>query len=530
MPGFASPRVQFTEIDLSHYVTSLPTSVGVMVVTGRRGSVVPVFVDSTRKFRELFTFDQNRVDRGNVGQYSALAFLENGYSGLWVVRAVPDDVKFAYIVVNRSGATSAVTVPATGLAVQADREGYVDVDWTAYPDGLFAVIAWSPGVVGNNLAVRVLNVDATNHVFTLVVDERLPDGSIVERFSGVVSTVPGKRDGFGNSIYIEDVLKNNDYVRVEVNPALQGGDPREVAVATYLAGGDDGGAVTDGIIGSALEQFKNTEKWDVDLIIQGGVGGNAVALKVIDVAEKRGDAVGLVDVPLNTYLIDSVKTWKTTNFNVSSSYGMAFAPWLKVYDYGNDVEVFLPPSGVVAGMMAKIDYELDPWWVPAGLTRGKVNVLGLRYYYSLAERDELDKIQINTFIRKPGVIALWNNRTLQTQESYFSFIEVRRLLNYIKKNVCRVVDAFLFEPLTDYTRERLVAMLTDFLDPIKRRMGLMDYMVKSDPLGTGNNPSGQVDQGMLTVEMYLKPVRAIRYIWLKAIVVRSGVKFEESII
>jgi phage tail sheath protein FI len=206
---------------------------------------------------------------------------------------------------------------------------------------------------------------------------------------------------------------------------------------------------------------------------------------------------------------------------------MAFAPWLKTYDFDNDIQLFIPPSGVVAGMMAKVDREYDPWWVPAGLNRGRVNVLGLQAYYSLADRDELDAVQVNCFVRKPGVIALWNNRTLQTQESYFSFVEVRRLTNYIKKNVCKFIDAFLFEPLTDFTRERLVATLREFFDSIQRRMGILRYAVISDPLGTGNNPPAQVDQGILTVEVYYVPVRAIRGIWLKAIVTRFGYQIEE---
>lgn len=530
MATFASPRVQFTEIDLSQYVTNLPSSTGVIVVRSKRGPVTPVFIDSTRKFKELFTLRQSRVDVGYPEQYAALSFLENGYSGLWVVRAVPDDMKYAYIVVNKSGATQAVVVPTTGLGVQADRSGWVSVDWSSYADGLFVLIAYSPGEVGNNLSVVVSDVDTSNHTFKLVVEEVLPDGSVEVRFEGVVSTDPAAKDGYGNSIYIETVLENNFYVRAEVNPANQGQDPSEVAAAVNFGGGADGSAVTVAQMGSVLEQFKNTEQWDVDLFIQGGVGDDAYRLKLIEVVEARGDAVALLDVDENKYLVSDLQSWRQANFTSGSSYGMAFTPWLKVYDYDNDMQVFIPPSGVVAGMMAKVDYEYDPWWVPAGLNRGRVNVLGLKYYYSLAERDQLDKIQVNAFIRKPGVIALWNNRTLQTQESYFSFIEVRRLLNYIKKNVCKVADAFLFEPLTDFTRERIVAVLDEFLGAIKRRMGLVDYRVVSDPLGTGNNPSNQVDQGMLTVEMYLKPVRAIRYIWLKAVVVRSGVNFEERIV
>lgn len=44
MATFASPRVQFTELDLSQYVTNLPSSTGVIVVRSKRGPVTP-FLD-----------------------------------------------------------------------------------------------------------------------------------------------------------------------------------------------------------------------------------------------------------------------------------------------------------------------------------------------------------------------------------------------------------------------------------------------------------------------------------------------------
>jgi hypothetical protein len=51
--------------------------------------------------------------------------------------------------------------------------------------------------------------------------------------------------------------------------------------------------------------------------------------------------------------------------------------------------------------------------------------------------------------------------------------------------------------------------------------------VVSDPIGTGNNPPTQIDQGMLTVDAYLKPVRAIRFINLRLKVTSTGMSFEE---
>ncbi|MEM1674945.1 MAG: phage tail sheath subtilisin-like domain-containing protein [Candidatus Bathyarchaeia archaeon] len=529
MATFLSPRVQVTEVDISEFVSNIPTSVGVIVVRARRGGFEPVFLTSTRQLRQMFCFDRARLDADLIELRSAYDFLSVGYSGLWVVRAIADDAKGSCIVINSNDSEVPVSEVSFGLSISADKTGYVFPEWGNFSEMPFMLLyAKSPGRVGNQLKVKVSDVNQSEKTFRFIVRESLPDGSENVLFDRVVSWVPGKFDGFGNSMYILDVLERDPDIGVRLN---QGAIEAGKVIASLddfvsLTGGSDG-FVDVGDVLDALKQFENTERWDIDLLIQGGIGGDILRTVLVDMAVKRGDCFAVLDVDRDVFKVEEISLWRRANFAVSSSYGAVFVPWLKVYDSDNDRELFVPPSGLVAGMLARCDYEYDPWWVPAGLSRGVVNVLGLRYYYSLGERDELDRVQVNAFIRKPGVIALWNNRTLQTFESAFSFIEVRRLFNYIKKNVCRVIDRFLFEPLTDGTRLRIIAMLDEFFRTIKQRLGIYDYKIVSDPLGSGNNPPAQVDQGMLTVEVYVKPVRAIRYIWLKVIATRFGYRFEE---
>jgi len=529
MATFKSPNVVITEVDISQYVTNVATSTGVQVIRAKRGQIVPKFISTTRQFKEMYTLAQKGVDVDYIEQYSAIAFLEVGYSGLWVVRAVGSGAKYAYIVINKSDASDAVMVPTSGLSVASDMSGPVFPEWSSFSnDAAVLIYCKSPGVVGNNVSVAIKSADATNKTFNLSVTEKLPDGSVAVRYDGTVSLDVTAKDWYGNSIFISNVLDRNEYIGAVVNPNMYGLLPHEISTPVNLAGGADSDPSSSDIK-NAYSQFSNREVWDVDLFIQGGLGDSLVQAVLIDIAETRGDSMALLDVPVDIYKVEDIREWRNLKLNVSSSYGMAIAPWLKTYDFDNDVQIYVPPSGVVAGMISKMDREYDPWWVPAGLNRGKVNVLGLKAYYSLADRDELDSVQVNCFIRKPGVIALWNNRTLQTFESYFSFIEVRRLTNYIKKNVCKFLDAFLFEPLTDFTRERLVATLREFMDNVQRRMGVIKYNVVSDPLGTGNNPPDMVDNGILTVELYYVPVRAIRGIWLKATVTRFGYQISETL-
>lgn len=529
MATFVSPRVQITEVDISEFVSNVPTSVGVIAVRAKRGGFEPEFVSSTRRLRQRFCLDRARLDEGIIELRAAFDFLSSGYAGLWVGRAIASDMKGGCIVINTNDSENPTTVISGGLDVKTDKTGYVFPAWNTLPDTPFMLLyAKSPGMVGNQLSVKVEEVNNTEKTFKLIVKETLPDGSENVLIERVVSWIPGKYDGYGNSIYVLDVLDKDEDVGAKLNTSAIEAGKSIAALDSFVSfvGGNDGSVGINDLI-DVYQQFSNTERWDIDLLIQGGVGGDTLRTALVDLAVGRGDCFAILDVDEDVYKVSDMSNWRKTNFLVSTSYGAVFAPWLKIYDFDHDREMYIPPSGLVGGMMARCDYEYDPWWVPAGLTRGVVNVLGLKQYYSLAERDELDKLQINVFVRRPGVIALWNNRTLQTFESAFSFIEVRRLFNYIKKNVCRVIDRFLFEPLVDTTRLRIVAMLDEFFRTIRQRLGIYDYKIVCDPLGTGNNPPNQVDQGMLTVEIYVKPVRAIRFIWLKVIATRTGYRFEE---
>ena len=82
MVTFKSPNVVVTEVDISQYVTNVTTSTGVQVIRARRGQVVPKFISTTRQFKEIYTLAQKGVDVDYIEQYSAIAFLEVGYSGL----------------------------------------------------------------------------------------------------------------------------------------------------------------------------------------------------------------------------------------------------------------------------------------------------------------------------------------------------------------------------------------------------------------------------------------------------------------
>lgn len=54
----------------------------------------------------------------------------------------------------------------------------------------------------------------------------------------------------------------------------------------------------------------------------------------------------------------------------NSSYACTYGNWVKQYDQNSDKFVWLPMSGYVGAIMARVSAQYQPWWAPAGLNNG----------------------------------------------------------------------------------------------------------------------------------------------------------------
>ncbi len=538
MAMFGSPGLQISEQDVSQYITNNPTGIAALVVNGVRGPIGPQYITSVGQFKNMYCASRSTVDVGNYNLWSGVYFLQSGYGGLWVNRAINAGTLGAGIVLNTASSTTPTQALTSGLVVgtatnsagQTYLSGYTFPAWTTFTatgdTPLMLLYAKSPGALGNNISVTTAAVTGSTTSFVLTLVEKLPNGTLNTLLSQTVSIVPAL-DGNGNSIYISDVLANNNDVGVVLNPAATG-LPAVITTPVNFSGGVDAPVTTADIV-NGINPFYNTELYTIDMFIQGGIGSDTYRAALVTLAETIGSCIAILDTDSTVYTTTELNTWRSETFTNSTSYAAVFAPWLLVYDSDNDTNLYVPPSGFIAAMMVKVAYEYAPWWSIAGLQRGAVSVLGLQNYYTLGDRNLLDTLQVNAFVRRPGAIALWNNRTLQSFSSALSFIETRRLLNYIERNVKTTLESFLFEPLVDTVRQRIVYTLNAFMKTVQQGLGVYNYTIESDPLGTGNNPWSNVQQGVLTVYLSLQPVMAIRNIGLTIYVTAAGVSITENV-
>ena len=307
--------------------------------------------------------------------------------------------------------------------------------------------------------------------------------------------------------------------------------------ASTFTGGSNGGDVKDEHIAEAINIFKAKELWDLDFFLVGWtnkeIDYQIASSKMIQVAEERKDCVVCVAPEYYKTVLGRSDSEAITKAMidwrqgvVSSSYGFFAGNFKYQYDNYNDTFRWLPLSGDIAGLMAKTDLEFQPWYSPAGYTRGAIkNVVKLAFNPSQSERDLLYVAQINPVmtIRGEGTL-LFGDKTLQVIASAFDRINVRRLFIEVKDFVVRQARLRLFEFNTPLTRESFKRQINTYLQFVQDEQGLSDYRVICDET---NNTNAIIEENRFVADIYIKPTYVINFIKLNFTAVGQSVEFED---
>ena len=309
------------------------------------------------------------------------------------------------------------------------------------------------------------------------------------------------------------------------------------------------GALSSGLddIISGYTLFENTEETEVDFILMGSANyaketAQALAEKVIAVAEARKDAVAFVSPYRQAFLNDSAAGSVTVSnidqmtSNVvgfyapitSTTYGVFDSGYKYMYDRFNNVFRYIPLNGDIAGTCARTDIEQFPWFSPAGTARGAIlNAVKLIYNPGKKQRDILYSNRINPVILSPGAgIVLFGDKTGFAKSSAFDRINVRRLFIYLEDAIKAAAKDQLFEFNDEITRTNFVNIIEPFLRDVQSKRGIFDFVVVCDET---NNTAAVIDSNEFVADIFIKPARSINFIGLTFVATRTGVAFEEVI-
>ena len=302
-----------------------------------------------------------------------------------------------------------------------------------------------------------------------------------------------------------------------------------IIATTSLSLGVDGNTLGDGDMIFGFEEFQN-EEFLTDVSVIPTANSNATVIKHViqNIAEKRKDCMVFASPRLGDVLATgaaaSIVSFR--NSLPSTSYASIDSGYKYQYDRYNDVYRYVPLNGDVAGCVVRTTEERDFFFSPAGFTRGQIkNVVKLPFNPDKVNRDLLYKNGINPVVSFTGQgTILFGDKTLLAKPSAFDRINVRRLFISLEKSISIFAQQQLFEFNDEFTRARFVATVEPFLRDIQGRGGITDFSVVCDE---SNNTAEVIDRNEFVGSIFIKPTRAINFILLNFVAVRSGVEFSE---
>lgn len=196
-----------------------------------------------------------------------------------------------------------------------------------------------------------------------------------------------------------------------------------------------------------------------------------------------------------------------------SSYGAYYFPWIQTFDPVSKKPIFVPPSGSLCGIYARVDSERGTHKAPANeVVRG---ALSLRYHITSREQELLNPRGINV-IRDMGDrgIRVWGARTISSDPEW-RYINVRRLFLVIEQSIKEGTQWCVFEPNDSILWKNIVRNVRAYLLTVWRSGALVGqtpeeaFYVKCD---TETNPPELVDLGQVNIEVGIAPVKPAEFV------------------
>jgi hypothetical protein len=195
--------------------------------------------------------------------------------------------------------------------------------------------------------------------------------------------------------------------------------------------------------------------------------------------------------------------------------------------------VVTPPSHMMLRTFIRSDNLSFPWFAPAGVRRGVIDNVSSIGYIDVTDnnifrsigvtqglRDILYNNEVNPITVLPGVgLVAYGQKTRSSQTSAMDRINVARLVVYLRTVLDQVARPFIFEPNDTITRNQVKAGFEAVLNDLVAKRGIYDYLVVCD---TTNNTPDRIDRNELYIDIALKPVKAIEFIYIPVRLIATG--------
>lgn len=205
----------------------------------------------------------------------------------------------------------------------------------------------------------------------------------------------------------------------------------------------------------------------------------------------------------------------------NSDYAAFYFPWLEVFDPATKIgnpkgsgSIYVPPSGHMAGVYARVDTSRGVHKAPANEV--PMGALGLKYNISKAQQDGLNPQGVNCIRDMNGNIRVWGARTIGGDKNgEWKYINVRRLFLYLRESIDEGTQWVVFEPNDMALWAKIKRNINAFLTNVWRSGALFGatpqeaFFVKCDE---ETNPPEVRDLGQVVTEIGVAVVKPAEFV------------------
>ncbi len=475
---------------LSGFTSNQINETGAMIINSRRGNSEPVKCQSEKDV--LLNFGDPSATYPEV--FEAIAFC----------RKAPCYVGSA---IGSGSLYGGIDVQTSGVIAFTVGRNYDTFDYsTSYPNVSHSFFSASP--CDDYLSASVKYVSGTKYQMTLY--EVLSTGNSYITYYDY--SLAREKDGYGRSIYYEDIFEDNPYVKVKVNSSWSSGTIVNPGTVIYaFDGGARGSAPTAGNYTTSWAYFQKANKFRANIFMD--VNGNSSTTVNSLVTNYQKWAHAITFIPLGNSASEAV-TYRNS-LGINSDKISLYTNWAKIQDDYNDSMAWISHVGSIGGKYALM-YSAYDAASPAGIDENGWG--GILSDWKVIEMENdytdydkglgsdlqiMDEAQINPLVFTEGDgLLIYGDKTLQTTNNDTSFVGTRRLYNFIDDTIQRqVLRLQEFKTNDSIHRLKCRTMITTFLEPIMNAGWIREFACIVDE---SNNTNAVLDRREFMVDVYIK--------------------------
>jgi uncharacterized protein len=245
-------------------------------------------------------------------------------------------------------------------------------------------------------------------------------------------------------------------------------------------------------------------------------------------------AANLCEIKRALYIVDPPSAWfglgdavdtalrESTSLLRGNANAALYFPRLTVRRSKRLKPITVPPSGAVAGVVARTDETRGVWKAPAGLEASLKGITGFDVDLSDSQTELLNPEGVNCLRKLPGAgPVVWGARTRAGADalgSDWKYIPVRRLTLFIESSLADSLGWVAFEPNGEPLWARITLSATRFLNDLFRQGAFQGsspkeaYFVRCDASTTTD---ADIQSGIVNIEIGFAPLKPAEFVVLR---------------